>query len=203
MDLTLSTNPQPCTFTVAIPTHNRRETCVMAVQSALAQTRAPVEVLVIADGCTDGTVEAVRGLDDERAVALDLPKGPGYGYGNRNEALRRARGSVVSWLGDDDLYLPDHLERVGHLHDTLDVDIVQASTCKVMGDGQLVGRLRWDWGVPEVRELVLGPSRGGTRSTAISHRAGCALEAGGWRDDRPRRGDRDLWQRMLRQGARS
>lgn len=203
MDLTLSTNPQPCTFTVAIPTHNRRETCVMAVQSALAQTRAPVEVLVIADGCTDGTVEAVRELDDERAIALDLPKGPAYGYGNRNEALRRARGSVVSWLGDDDLYLPDHLERIGQLYDTLEVDLVQASTCKVEADGRLVGRHRSDWGVPQVRELMLGPSRGGANIASISHRPERALRAGGWRDDRPRRADRDLWQRMLRQGVRS
>lgn len=189
-------------FTVAIPTHNRRETVVLAVQSALAQTRPPVEVLVLADGCTDGTVEAVRGLGDERAVAIELAKGEGYAYGNRNEALRRARGDVVSWLSDDDLYLPDHLEQVGRLFDALEVDIVQASSCRVRGDGMLRGNTLVDWRVPRYRQMLLSRERG-IPSSAVSHRVRPALEVGGWRDDHPRGGDKDLWKRMLEGGARS
>ena len=107
----------PVRFTVAIPTHNRRETVLMSIESALEQSRSPIEVIVVADGCTDGTQKAIEDLGDERAIVLDLPKGPGYGYSNRNEALRAARGDVISWLGDDDLYLPDHLLRVGEVFD--------------------------------------------------------------------------------------
>src|SRR6266542_4746043 len=111
-------------FTVVVPTHNRRETALLAVDSALAQTRPPVQVIVVADGCTDGTVAAVRELGDSRIDVLDLPKGPDYGYDHRNRALECARGDVVAWLGDDDLYLPDHLERVGQLFDSGGVDLV-------------------------------------------------------------------------------
>ena len=126
------------TFTIAIPTHNRRETALLAARSALQQTRAPVEVLVLCDGCTDGTAEAVREIGDSRVEALDLPKADGYGYAHRNLALERARGSAILWLGDDDLLLPDHLERIGERWDEGDVDIVTAAVDRCLdGNGYI------------------------------------------------------------------
>ena len=64
-------------FTIAIPTHNRRETLLLAVRSTLMQSRSPEQVIVLCDGCTDGTAEAVRELGDERVEAIELPKLPG------------------------------------------------------------------------------------------------------------------------------
>ena len=57
-------------FTVGIPTHNRRETVLLALASALEQTRPPVRVYVVADGCTDGTQEAVHALGECSEVRL-------------------------------------------------------------------------------------------------------------------------------------
>lgn len=188
-------------ITVAIPTHDRAGTVVSAVRSALAQTRPPEAVVVLCDGCTDGTPEAVAALGDARVKVLDLPKAPGYGYSHRNEALELAAGGAVAWLGDDDLYLPDHLERVGALLDTGDVDLVQAAACVVGVDSELEP---WgmDWRLPAYRrQLLRGHNR--TPMGAVAHLARPALEAGGWNDDLPRRGDLDLWQRMLRHGART
>ena len=108
---------------------------LLAIESALRQTREALEVIVVADGCTDDTVEAVGALDDERVVLLDLPKAPGFGWENRNEALRLARGDVIAYLSDDDLWLPDHLERVGELFDAEVADLVQANACVIHPDG--------------------------------------------------------------------
>ena len=52
------------TFGVAIPTHNRCETVLLATLSALRQTRPPEQVIVLCDGCTDTTVSVIRALDD-------------------------------------------------------------------------------------------------------------------------------------------
>jgi glycosyltransferase involved in cell wall biosynthesis len=191
----------PVRFTVAIPTHNRRETVLMSIESALEQSRPPIEVIVVADGCTDGTQKAIEDLGDERAIVLDLPKGPGYGYSNRNEALRAARGDVISWLGDDDLYLPDHLLRVGEVFDHLEVDMVQALAC-IVHENDRLEPLGMDWRVPRYRELMFA-GRNRTPLAGVSHRAGLAAPAGGWSDDAPRGGDMMLWQRMLRAGART
>lgn len=187
-------------FTVAIPTHDRRETAVMAALSALRQTRPPERVLVLCDGCSDGTADAIRALGDERAAALDLPKGDGYGYAHRNRALELAAGEVVVWLGDDDLLLPDHLERLGGYWDLGTFDLVTTPAVQVEPDDALhwVGA---DWSVPWHRAWM---ERGNTNVMAsVSVRADLVREVGGWSGTVDRRGDWDLWKRVLASGARA
>lgn len=191
----------PITFTVAIPTHDRRELVTLAVHSALAQTRPPLEVIVLADGCTDGTADALRALGDQRVRVVELDKGPGYAYDHRNVALREARGDIVSWLGDDDLYLRDHLATIGELWDADDVDLVQASAVLVDEAGELRGMCS-DWSVERFRAEALR-EHNRTPMAAVSHRPAAALAVGGWDGSRERRGDIDLWRRMLEAGART
>ena len=190
----------PPTITVVIPTHNRRETCLLAVTSALEQSSPPVQVIVLADGCDDGTEESLGNLDQAVEV-VSLPKAPGYAYGHRNIAFERARGDVVSWLGDDDLYMPDHLEAVGVALDVEQVELVQARACNVLADGSIAS-MAMDWRAPHYRELLLG-GQNRTPLSAISHRIEPAVAAGGWDAERARGGDLDLWRRMLIAGARS
>jgi glycosyltransferase involved in cell wall biosynthesis len=189
----------PSPITVVIPTHNRRETVLLALASALAQTREPEQVLVVADGCTDGSVEAINALGDPRVAVLDLPKGPGRGYESRNQALQRAAGGVVAWLCDDDLYFPDHLERIGEIFDGGVADIVTVPACLVHEDDRF--EMTWmDWGVDFYRERFEG-NENRTPSSAVSHTGAAAIAVSGWRE-LPRAADMDLWQRMLRDGAR-
>ena len=188
-------------FTVGIPTHNRRETVLLAVASALEQTRSPTRICVVADGCSDGTVEAVRALGDERLEVLDRVKGPGYGYAHRNEVLERAGNGVVAWLGDDDLWLPDHLERAGELLDAGFAGIVNSMACLVTEDGSL-RPCGAHWRAPTYRDRFLSDENR-TPSGAVSHRAADARAVGGWVDDVGRAGDWDLWKRIVRSGAPS
>ncbi len=188
-------------FSVAIPTHDRRELVTLAVQSALAQTRPPLEVLVLADGCGDGTADALRGLDDERVRVIELPKGPGYAYAHRNVALREARGDVVAWLGDDDLWFRDHLATVGEAWDADGAELVQASAVLVDEAGGLTAMCS-DWSVERFRaEALRGHNR--TPMAAVSHRPAPALAIGGWDGALERCADMDLWRRMIVAGART
>jgi glycosyltransferase involved in cell wall biosynthesis len=186
-------------FTVGVPTHNRRETVLLAVRSALGQTRPPARVCVIADGCTDGTQEEARALD-RRVEVVDLPKAPGYAYGHRNVVLERAGGRAVAWLADDDLWMPDHLERAGELLDA-GAEIVNSMACVVEPDGSLAP-LGAHWRAPTYRDRFLGVENR-TPSSAVSHLAAPARAAGGWSPTVEHSGDWDLWQRMVRDGARS
>jgi glycosyltransferase involved in cell wall biosynthesis len=186
-------------FTIAVPTHDRRETAVLAVRSALAQTRPPEQVIVLCDGCTDGTAEALRALGDARVEVTELEKAPGYGYGHRNRSLELARGEAILWLADDDLLLPDHLERIGELWDIGRFDLVQSHAVAVHPDE----RLEWcgsDWSVPVHRAALAHANR--NPMTSVSLRVALAREIGGWDATLPRAADWDLWRRALAAGAR-
>lgn len=187
-------------FTIAIPTHNRAETAVLAVRSTLAQTRAPTQVIVLCDGCEDGTAGAVRALGSPLVDVLELPKGPGYGYGHRNRALDNARGDVIIWLADDDLLLPDHLERIGTLWDLGRCDIVQSDGVVVREDDSLEF-FGSDWSLQQGRRRLEATNT--NPMSAISVRVDAARGAGGWDASEPRAGDWDLWRRCVAGGARS
>lgn len=187
-------------FTIAVPTHDRRETALLAVRSVLAQTRPPTAVIVLCDGCTDGTADAVRALGDTRVEALELAKGPGYAYDHRNRALGRARTEAIIWLADDDLLLPDHLERIGELWDSGRYDLVQSGAVIVEPDDSLEW-LAADWSVPQTRARLERHNTNPMASISLSTRV--AREVGGWDGSVPRAGDWDLWRRALAAGART
>lgn len=96
-----------------IPTHNRADSCVRAIESALAQTLPPLEVIVCDDRSTDGTEAAISALaaSDERVRYLRRTNGPRGPGATRNRALREARGELVAFLDDDDEWFPEKLER--------------------------------------------------------------------------------------------
>lgn len=181
-------------FTIAIPTHNRRETLLLAVRSALAQTRAPQQVIVLCDGCTDGSAEAVHALGDERVQALELPKLPHLAYAHRNRALELARGEAIMWLGDDDLLLPDHLEQVGRCWDASRLDVVQTPAVVVWKDDTMTW-VGLDWSIPGHRRTL--EDRNTNVMSSVAVRVERAREVGGWDGALPRLGDWDLWKRVV------
>lgn len=188
------------TFTVAVPTHNRRETAVLAVLSVLRQTLPPLQVIVTCDGCTDGTADALRAIGDPRVTAIELEKGRGYAYGHRNAALEQATGEMILWLADDDLLLPDHLERLAERQAVEDLDMVTAPAIVVHPDDDLhwYGR---DLSVPYVRESL---TRENTNVMAsVATRTSLIRQVGGWDDTIERAADWDLWKRVIATGARA
>ncbi len=173
---------------------------MLSALSALRQSRPPEEVIVLCDGCTDGTAQAMLALGDERVRALELPKGPGYAYDHRNRALEVARGTVVIWLADDDLLLPDHLERIGEYWDADVADVVTTPAAIVHPDDSMewIGR---DWSVASNRDLMLHLNTNVMASVSV--RVEVAAAVGGWDGGQPRSGDWDLWKRVLAAGSRA
>ena len=91
---------------VIVPTYERRELVLEAVASVLAQTLADFELIVVDDGSTDGTGEALQGLDPRLVYLWQENRGVAAA---RNTGIRRARGDIVAFLDSDDRWLPDHL----------------------------------------------------------------------------------------------
>lgn len=97
-------------ISVVIPTWNRARTIRAAVESALAQTLPPLEILICDDGSTDDTAAVVRMIDDARVKWL-----PGSHQGRpaipRNRGIAAAQGEWLAFLDSDDVWLPKKLER--------------------------------------------------------------------------------------------
>src|SRR4051794_8264941 len=104
-----------------IPTYNRADLLVRALDSVAAQGYRPIEVVIIDDGSTDNTVDVVRertpylksrGIDVlfHQQQNQKAPKA-------RNVGMKMARGSLFAFLDSDDLWLPDFLQTVVRLLD--------------------------------------------------------------------------------------
>jgi hypothetical protein len=187
------------TATIIIPTHNHGPTLRFSVASALRQTVADIEVFVIGDGVTDETRDIMSDLarGDARVRFFDHPKGPRHGEPYRHKALGQARGRIVCYLSDDDLYLPRHVEEMIALLDG--ADFAHAMAAEVQPDGRLRA---WtvDLGRPVYREELLAgrnriPLSAGAHTLSFYRRI-----AEGW-TAAPRGTPTDLymWQKFLRQ----
>lgn len=104
--------------TVILPTHDHPTTIGYAIRSVLEQTLADFDLVVIGDGVHDDTRDVVNDLRraDSRIRFEDHPKHPRHGEAIRHRVLSEVSSPVVSYHGDDDLLLPEHLrEMVGLL----------------------------------------------------------------------------------------
>ncbi len=94
---------------VVIPTRNRPQLVVRAVNSALAQSYANLEVVVVVDGPDAETTHALELVGDERLRVIVLPSARG-GANARNAGSKAARGGWIAFLDDDDEWLPEKIE---------------------------------------------------------------------------------------------
>lgn len=92
---------------VIVPTYNRCKLLLRAIQSVLGQVFTDFELIVIDDGSSDETESLVRGITDKRIVYLRQAHGERSKA--RNLGLETAQGDYISFLDDDDEYLPHKL----------------------------------------------------------------------------------------------
>jgi len=95
---------------VVIPAYNREATVVRAMRSVLDQSVRDLELIVVDDASTDGTVKAVEAVTDSRIRLLCHETNRRAGAA-RNTGVLAARGEYVAFLDSDDEWLPDKLER--------------------------------------------------------------------------------------------
>ena len=113
---------------VIIPTYNRADLVRQALASVKAQTYRDFEIVVVDDGGTDGTCEALSAWREIRVLRHAHRRGVSAA---RNTGIDAARGEWLAFLDSDDLWLPDKLARqifwlegspgVAHLSDGRDL----------------------------------------------------------------------------------
>jgi GalNAc5-diNAcBac-PP-undecaprenol beta-1,3-glucosyltransferase len=141
--------------TVLIPTHDHGPTLRYSVESALRQSLSDIEIFIVGDGVDDLSRSIIAELTrkDGRVRFFDFPKGERHGEASRHLALQEARGEIVGYLSDDDLWLPEHLDR---MYDALQRhNVVNVLGMCVHADGTL-GTWYGDLNHPQYRERMRG-----------------------------------------------
>jgi glycosyltransferase involved in cell wall biosynthesis len=105
---------KPPLVSVVIPTHNYARFIPEAIESALAQDYAPLEIIVVDNGSTDETRAAIEPFR-ERGISYVYQEDAGPS-GGRNTGIELARGELVAFLDADDAWLPGKTSaQVAHL----------------------------------------------------------------------------------------
>lgn len=93
-----------------MPAWNRVNSIRIAVESVLRQTFTDLELLVVDDGSTDGTMAVLAGISDPRLRCFASPRNMGASAA-RNIGIRAARAEWVAFQDSDDEWLPQKLEK--------------------------------------------------------------------------------------------
>lgn len=114
----------PNLISVIMPCYNAVSFVEEAVRSALGQTGVDVELIVVDDGSSDGSVEILQRLADSFTPRMRLLYQNRIGpYPARNLGLRHANGGRVAFLDADDYWSPDCLAKLSAELDHAQADV--------------------------------------------------------------------------------
>ena len=159
------------TVSVVIPAYNQAKFVGQAIDSVLAQTLPPLEVIVVDDGSSDTTAAVLRNYATHIRVLRQENQGVSAA---RNNGARIATGEFLAFLDADDLWLPEKLQRqVERFVKEPDLGIVHCGLEEIDGSGsrlnlRLDGREGW---VATEMLLLRNPVILGAGSTAMIPRS--------------------------------
>ena len=161
-----------------------------SLASLVSQTYAPIEIILIHNGSTDGAAARARDAHGERLAYLRNPTNLGFAVAN-NQAFERARGEWVFLLNNDAVAAPglieslmrvaEHSQEVGmlacrvvvssepHVFDSVGLSVYPDGVCRTRGWEEK------DHGQYDRIEEVLGP-----HGAAAAYRRSMLDEVGGF-----------------------
>jgi len=182
---------------IIIPSYNSARYIVQAVESALAQTHPAVEVIVVDDGSTDATQQALAPYRSRIACLHQTNRGPAAA---RNAGLRIAQGAYLLFLDSDDLLVPTSVAaKVSFLEQHPQYGLVYSAWKQINDDGSRV--------LGEVRPACQGDVLAALLrreffffpGSALIRRA-CLDRVGAFDETAYGTEDADLWIRLARAG---
>jgi glycosyltransferase involved in cell wall biosynthesis len=182
-------------ISVVIPAYNSAAFIAKTLESVLAQTLQPAEVIVVDDGSTDETLKIVQGFGD--TVRCISQRNMGVSAA-RNAGIESARYEWIALLDSDDLWRADKLERqAGVILEDPAVDFIYTGHYCFFED-------RIESTVPAQPASRIKQSMYHVRfmTSSVVLRRSKAIEIGGFDTTLRSSEDWDLWLRLVKDGAR-
>lgn len=190
------------TFSVLLAAHNGEASIAATLDSVIAQSRSDWEVIVVDDGSADSTaaIAATYASKDPRIKVISKPNGGTSSA--RNVAARASSAPLLALLDQDDSYLPEYFEGMGHFIDGHpDYEIYSCNAFYSRDDGRFVPRNPVE---SEECSFTLEDLLGGCHihPQALFRRSIFDAVGGFDEDSRCWTEDYDFWLRALVAGAR-
>ncbi|MBZ0166598.1 MAG: glycosyltransferase [Candidatus Omnitrophica bacterium] len=196
---------------IVTPTYNRAQLIPRLMESVFQQTYQDFEIIIVDDGSTDETEQAVAEYvkNDPNRVRYVRQSNQGSGAA-RNTGVDHARGKYVAFLDSDDVWRPEYLERtvgalkMGRYHWA----VTGAERIDIDADGKETGRSIIRCDLQQKRDyfgrelsvfegLLTGNVLGETSRVVVTK---LALQVvGGFRPDLKLSQDYELWLRLARE----
>lgn len=93
---------------ILIPCYNAAPWLAKCIESALAQTYRNLEIILLDDGSTDGSLEIAKQYSERLKIVEAKHKGQ---QAARNKLFSLSKGEWIQWLDADDEILPEKIER--------------------------------------------------------------------------------------------
>jgi glycosyltransferase involved in cell wall biosynthesis len=179
---------------VVIPNHNYGRFLSQALESVFAQTYRRVEVLVVDDGSTDGSLEVMRRYEGRIRSAFQANAGVSRA---RNLGVRESRGELIAFLDSDDWWLEEKLAKQVSLIESGRFGMVYTGLRFVSEEGVVRGETRSGLSGWVLRDLALleKPGIPASGSSALIRRE-CLDAVGCFDPDLSTSADWDLWRRI-------
>lgn len=128
--------------TVGMPIYNAGIYLRYAVLSILKQKYQNWELLIIDDGSTDGSLDLIADIQDDRIILIKDNVNKGLAI-RLNEAINQAKGEYFARMDQDDIAFPDRFETQLNIllsDQTIDLNAAQAIT--IDSENNIIGQLR-------------------------------------------------------------
>jgi hypothetical protein len=135
--------PQPAReqhelVSVIMSAYNAADTIAYAARSILSQSHGNLELLICDDGSTDHTPKILAELRRDSRVRLFRSVAQQGTYNIRNNLIREARGTYLTFQDSDDFAFPDRIERQLAFLKREGAAAVAAQWFRITGDGEFV-----------------------------------------------------------------
>jgi len=186
-------------FSIITPSFNRSHLILKALDSVVAQTYRPIEVVIVDDGSSDDTRTVVnnwiKSLDEDEELQARYIRQENMGPASaRNRGIAESSGKFLMFLDSDDCLYPDCLELFAVMFLRRNADIV-ISGCDEVNGGKVV---RSHYGRPNVNQLemvAIGKLVLMTIRIALSRKL--VKKTGSWDTHMLTGEDREFFQRAL------
>jgi len=189
-----------------MPTYNGERYLGQALDSVLAQGAEGIEIIIVDDGSTDGTLSILKSYAASLSMHIIAREHRGNWVSGTNEGMTLARGDYMCWLHQDDVWHPTRLRIMRQLIYTHPAaDLFVHPVWYIDKDGRTVGTWRCPlWVAPE----CLSPAEVVERllihdffaSTAPIFRSAAARNSGPVDESLWSLADWDFWLKLAAQG---